>query len=791
MIRHKAYSFINITGLAIGICCCLLIFLFVVDELSYDKYHEKGDRIIRMTFGFSSGNQGRFMAPTSYRLADALKTDFPELESVVRIDNNSWRIKYKENEFRENRVFIADPEIFNVFSFKLITGNADEVLLSPFTAVISESIAEKYFGGENPIGKSFRVNNSFDLMVTGIMENIPRNSHFIADFFVSMETGKQIYNQNTLNNWGEITQYTYVLLPETMSQENFQAKLPEFVVKQFGATRSTGLTFTLQPMTDIHLKSHLESEITPNSDIRYIYIFSSIAILIVLLACFNYMNLATARYTVRSREVGMRKVFGANRFQISRQFLSESMLLTLFSFSVAVILAGLVLPQFNQLSGKAFTFSQFFNPLIIVGGFIFAVMVGVLAGSYPSFYLSKFQPALVLKSKLSLGAQGSFFRRSLVFLQFGISISLIIGTIVINQQVRYLQNMNTGINKENVIIMPTPGNVLQNYETFKTELLQKPSIINVTASNKRIAVGRLGSNLGFSAEGYNNPNGVNSFRVVTMDHDFFKTLGIKPIAGRDFSKEYASDANEGFILNKTAVEIIGWTPETAIGKWFQSTTLGIDGAWQQKRGSVIGVVDDFNYESLYNEIKPVAFFISPNWLNWMTVRINGANITETIAAIENTWQKFDTQNPFNFTFLDEDINALYNNEKQFLNIISIFTFLSLVVAGLGILGLASFTAEQRTKEIGIRRVLGASVTNILGLMSKDFLGVVLLSNIVAIPAAYIIMDQWLNNFLYRMDFSVWIFFGAAASALILALVTVSSQAIKSALLNPVDTIRYE
>ncbi len=784
MNKSKSFSFINIFSLALGFTCCIIIFLFVQDELSYDRFHKNSDRIYRLKSDFGYNN---VHANSSMKVGELLKENYGEIEELVRINPWSEILKYDNKRIQEKSMAIVDEGFFNMFSYNLIKGDKNNVLNDPYTVVIDENAAKRYFGKKDPIGKVFEVDDGeYQLTVTGLMEAMPSNSHFHFEFIVSIKTGLHIFNDAVLNNVGEHEPYIYLMLPENYGYERFEAKLPGFVERTYGEGQSKTIKLNLQKLTDIHLTSHTRSEIEANSDITHIYGFNAIAVIALILACINYMNLAAARSANRAREVGMRKVLGAHKRQLISQFLGESLLIAFSAMVLSVIFVYLLLPGFNSFTGKELHMNLLSN-IKSAGLLLFITFfIGLAAGSYPAFFLSAFQPLRVLKGFLTRGNAGTLLRKSLVTAQFGISIILIIGTFTIFNQLDFLRNKKLGIKKDHLIVMPmqTMQRSTQ-YPAFKNELLNSPDIICVTAANKRTA-GRFGSNWNFNAEGFiQDPKTPLSIKVVTVDIDYFKTFENEFFFGRDFDSKFVSDANEAVIINESARKLIGW--KEPVGKWFESPFVNIE----SHRGSIIGVVKDFHYESLYHQIRPAMFVISESWLNWMYIKIESKNIPQTVGFIKNTFGKFVTDREFKYTFLAEDVQNLYVSEDRFLKVFGTFTGLAIIIACLGIFGLASFTAEKRTREIGIRKVLGATVKNIVTLLIKEFTYLVLLSNIIAWPAAYYFMNKWLQGFVYKTDINLSIFFIAASAALIIAVTTVIYQALKAGFSDPAKAIKYE
>lgn len=786
--RQKLYAVINIFGLAMGLAICLLILLFVKDELSYDKYHTRADDIYRIVTQWGFGTDREIETPiNSYRLAPAIETDFPELDAVVRFSPYGGLITYNNQDYQEDQLFLVDENVFDVFDFPWKAGDRTTALVEPFTVAISESTAEKYFGTENPIGKVLRWNEENELKVTGVFEDFKPNNHMIVDLFVSMSTGKQVFNQLVLNNWGEGSQYTYLLLPEGTNPAAINDRFPDFLEKNLGEGSSERVNLYLQALTDIHLHSNLGGEIRANSDIRYIYISSAIALFIILIACINYMNLSTARSIKRAKEIGVRKTLGAPRWALVKQFLSESTLIAVVAFFLAIGLVWISLPAFNAFVEKGLSI----NPLEIpnlYGIFIgITLLIGLLAGSYPALYLSSFEAVSVFQEKVKKGTFSAWLRKGLVVFQFCISTVLIVGTLVIYQQWDFLRNKDLGYNKENLLLVPIPS--LQQYESLKGQLEQNPDILSITASNKRLT-NRLSSNLGFKAEGYEpSPQDRTSIKIVTVDEDFMKTIEADFVAGRDFSDAYGSDDTEAFILNETAVKMIGWTDDP-IGKGFETSEYN-DGTWVKRTGKIVGVVEDFNMESLYNKVEPVVYYISESWLNWMTLRINGSRTPATIDFVKDKWAQYGSEEAFDYTFLDDRIDQLYEGEERYFKLFVAFTILAIFIASLGIFGLSAFTAEQRRKEIGIRKVFGASINNLVMLLSKEFTWLVVIGFALAIPVSYYMMSLWLVDFIYRIDVGFMPFLVAGILALTIAWLTVSFQSVRAAFENPINSLHCE
>lgn len=787
--RQKGYTMINVTGLAIGIVSCLFIVFYIQDEFSYDRFHDKGDRIYRLLFDYTSPNGEVYSHSIGpYRLAEELKSRFPEIEKAFRLSYPiPLPVRSGEIEFIEDNVMMADPDIFNVFSFEMLRGDPASALSEPFTCVISEEMAFKFFGEDDPLDKTLSLPipaGENETRITGVFRTFPTNSHIHPDMLASMSSAEYIFNDRQKFNWGEGTVAYYVLMSEKHISDSLEAKFPALIEEVFGDGASERVRYWLQPLYDTHLKSNLRFDFEPSGDIQTIYIFSIVAIFILLIASINYMNLATARSARRAREVGLRKVVGGHRYQLIWQFLGESVLLVVLSMVIVVLFGQMLLPYFNNISGKDFSPDIILTWKVMGGLLLAAIVIGILAGIYPSFFLSRYSPLKVLYGDNKAGNAGFTLRKILVVLQFSISIALIISTITVFSQWRFLSKKKLGINPENVLLIPRPTN---DYYTYKQEILKNPRILNVTSSNKRLTDG-LTSNLGYKAEGL--PEDENpSIKIVTVDFDFFETLENRIVEGRSFSEEFSMDSVSTFILNETAVRDIGW--EDPIGKWFETSTLDpATDNWRTRRGTVVGVAEDFHFESVHNTIQPICFFVDKFWVNWMSIRIASENMPQTIAFLEEEFNKLNSDYPFDFSFFEEEIIALYSSEQRFFQLFIIFALLAIIIASLGILGLASYSAEQRTREIGIRKVAGSSIRRILLLITREFFILVLIANLIAWPVAWYFMRNWLMDFPYKIKLGLSIFLISALLAMMIALLTVIYQAWRAASQNPADALRY-
>jgi len=787
--RHKGYAFINIAGLAVGMACCILIMLFVFDELSYDKFHENHNRIYRVTRKWfnEDGVVNLHLGHVAPPVAPLLENDFPEIENAVRILRQGRLLVGRDSEFfEEPRFFFAERDVFEVFSFSFAAGNPETALQEPFTIVISREMAAKYFGDENPVGKPLQIQvgpQKADMMVTGVMENIPHSSHFHADFFGSFKTFEAVVGDEEMQRWASNNYATYLLMPENYDINRLESQLDPFIDRHMSEGMSEKTKLELQRLTDIHLHSHLDSEIEANSDITYVYVFSVIAFFVLLIACVNFMNLATARSAGRAKEVGMRKVVGALRTQLIRQFLSESTLTAVVSFLLALGLVFMALPKFSQFIGKDLSFNLIENSQILLLLLLLAVIVGFLAGLYPAFFLSGFKPVSVLRDKIGSWKKGLSFRSVLVVFQFSISIILIICVSVVTRQLDYMRTRSLGFDEEQVVVLPSSESMLQNPDDFKNRLLQNPGILSVSAAS-RIPSGRLLDSSGARVLSGETSQPI-TFRIAMLmvDYDYIPTFKMEMAAGRNFSRQMGTDPEQAFILNETAARRIGWeSPEQAIGKGF---------GYGRRKGQIIGVVRDFHFESLHQEISPLVLFLSESHLGQIAVRISPQNIPRTMGFLKKNWAEMRPNYPFSYYFVDENFDQLYRSEENLQKIFSYFTLLAVFIGCLGLFGLASYSAERRTKEIGIRKVLGASSSALAFLLSREFTKWVLLANVIAWPAAYWIMSRWLQNFAYRTGISIGIFFLAGIAALLIALLTVSYQAVKASLADPVKALKYE
>jgi len=786
--KQKAFSIINIAGLAIGMVVCILILLWVMDELSYDRYHENADRIYRLYTDANIGSHLRApvtMAPA----APAMVSEYPEVLDAVRFGRPTRvAVQVENRQFQEDNVCYADNSIFNIFSFSLIKGDPESALKTPYTVVLTEDIAQKYFGEEDPVGKIIKIGGENEFAVTGVVKNVPHNSHFTFTMLRSFETLNRENSQN-MENWLSIGFYTYLLLAENTNpreiEKKFSSLIDEHLGHILGALGGT-LTLALQPLTSIHLYSDFELDISTNGDITYIYLFSSIALFVLLIACFNFINLATARSSTRAKEIGMRKTFGADRGKLVVQFLGESIIYCVFSLILALLLLEVSLPLFNSLVGRELTLNILQIPSLL-GGFVgLTLLTGFISGSYPAFFLSSFHPVRVLKGNEKSGVSNKRFRNFLVIVQFSISIILIIGTITVYHQLYYMKNKKLGFNKEHVVVIPGMSDSMQqSYLSIKGELERLSGIVGVGGSDMIPGKG-IRKSL-FLPEGFSEDQ-AQTMDFLNIDHHFIPTMGMELAAGRNFSADLATDTSESVIINETAVEKFGW--DEPIGKTFIfRPTPGTEG--ETTIMNVIGVVKDFHMTSLRRKIDPLLIFYSLDGLSSFVIRISPENIMSSMELLEKKWKEIDSERSFDYYFLDESFDSQYGAEERLGNITLYFNLLAIFIGCLGLFGLAAFTAEERTKEIGIRKVLGASMVSIIGLLNKEFIKLVVIANIIAWPFAWYGLRLWLQNFAYRINLGWSTFFLAGVLALVVALITVTYQSIKAATANPVDSLRYE
>jgi putative ABC transport system permease protein len=787
LLKNKGFTAINIVGLALGLATCLLIVFYVIDELSYDRYNTKADRIYRVNMDMKYGGNVASYAITPPPLAAALSSSFPEIEKTVRlIHDQGVRIKKGDEYIQEEKVVYADSELFGVFTLPMIAGDPKTALTEPYTAVITESTAKRYFNTTDALGKTLTLSSNANYKITGVIRDIPSQSHFRFDFFLSLAARADAKS----NEWSNFSYTTYILFKPGANPKQLEGKLTGMLKNNMGANYSrlekSGNYFhlNLTPLTDIHLLSNRQYELGANSSITYVYIFSAIALFVLLIACINFMNMSTARSANRAKEVGVRKVLGSSRKYLIAQFLSESILVTVAAAVVAVLAAWALLPLFNQVSGKelsitAQTILWLFPSLLVI-----IVVVGILAGSYPAFYLSAFQPISVLKGKISTGFKGGNFRNFLVVFQFSISIFLIIGTIVIYNQLNYIQHKDLGFDRNQVMVIKNVG-AIENAKTFKQEVKQLAGVANASLSGF-LPTGVVRAPDGVFRNKTPDPKNALFTEVWPIDEDYLNTMGMGISKGRNFSNQLSIDSS-AVIINETAARMLGFANNPLDKKIYRPNEVPNQSL---KEYHVIGVVKDFNFSSLRDNISPVVMLLA-NDNGALSIKINAKNLPAFVAQVEHKWNSLSPNQHFEYSFMDDDFNTAYRTEHRTGKLFMIFTTLAVVIACLGLFSLAAYAAEQRNKEIGIRKVLGASVSAIVGMLSKDFIKLVLISFIIAAPLAWLVMHQWLQGFAYRQNIQWWVIVAAGIGALAIAFVTISTQSFKAAVANPAESLKGE
>ena len=787
--RQKIYSIINIAGLALGITFFILIMLYVRFELSFDRHNPNAHRIYRVAKELPAGHThgGKTeMVNTTPNLAPTLMAEYPEVESATRLcRRRNVLLTHDNNHYLEEEVFFTDPQVFDILSISLIAGNPRTALSDPLSIILSQKTAAKYFGNENPIGKIVRYGDSLELEVTGILKNMPRNSHFIMDIMIPFETFGTITNLD-LNSWQNNFCATYILLTEGSHPDALEEKIPELYRKHakeenWPGGRRYARPF-LQSLTSIHLYSDLDGELGPNNDIKNVYLFSTIALLILIIACINYMNLTTARSIQRGKEAAIRKIIGAQRHHLIKQFYGESLIFTLIALIISLAFAQLLLPAFNAFVERDLSLSLLIHPVLILGVFLVVGFVSLLSGSYPALLIASFLPAFGLKRPGLRGQKGRFLRKSLVVFQFAVSIGLIIGALVVHRQLEFIKNQDVGYDKDQIVVIRLHDrNVKESLEALKSELRAHPDVMAVTATDT--LPNNIQSEISPKWPGMPEDYGFFDIYISYVDEEYLKVFGMDLAEGRNFSLEFPSDAQSAFIFNETLVKTLEW--EQPLGREFQH--------WDGQIGRVVGVIKDFNFHSLHRHIDPMCLYYHKDqrWIYYLSAKIRGGRIPETLGFMEKTWKKFSPEYPFDYSFFDDLFDRAYRLEQRLGIMFRVFSFLAVFIACLGLFGLAAFTAEQRTKEIGVRKVLGASQKSIFVLLSTEFAKWVLIANAFAWPVAYMAMNKWLQGFAYRAPLAPWIFALATALTLAVALGTVTTQTVKIATTNPADVLRYE
>ncbi len=787
LLKHKTFSIINIAGLAVGMTACLLIILYVWDELSFEDQHEKADRIYRLNCEYflpkNAGSEA--YAITGPGVAPLIAKDYPEIESVVRIRNLRDNLIQKPNsseQFYEDVIF-ADSTLFNVFTLPLAYGDAVAALANPFTMVLSKTMARKYFGREDVVGEILRFpSDSISFTVMGVMDDPSKPSHLRFDMIASFSTLRAL--KFRLDGWWNFGYHTFVLLKDETDVRAFTEKIKGIShryipdqEKQSGYSQE----YSLINLKTIHLDSHLRGEFSNNGKRVYVYVFLGIGILILLIACINFMNLSTARSLIRAKEVGVRKVVGAFRSQLIRQFLTESLVITFLALILCFTFAEVSLTWLNQLTEKDLTLNIFKNPLVMTAVLFIVMLTGMGAGLYPAFFLSSFTPQSVLKSFRS-SSKGAFLRKGLVTFQFAISIGLIAGILLVHRQIQFMRKADLGFSKEQVVVVPIrETSTLPMFQTFQKELEKFPEVVASSIAS-RIPGKEMGNNV--VRLGWDDNAAWSDMRFLSVDHDYRKVYGFALLEGRWFDPRFPTDEAEGFVINESAVARLGFTsPTDAMGKPLQ---------WQRKKGRIIGIIKDFHFMSLQNTIEPfIAVMANGHYAEYVSIKVSSGNYHETIDRLKSSYQAVMPRGVFEYQFLDESFDHLYRAEDRFNTILFMFTGLAIFVACLGLLGLTTYTAQQRTKEIGIRKVMGATVTAIVMLICQDFMKLVLFAIIIATPLAYGCIVLWLQDFPYRAGIALWVFPAAGLTAVALAFFTIGFQAVKAATVNPVDALKYE
>jgi len=774
--RHKGFSFINIVGLAVGMACVVIILLWVQYELSFDKHHEKAERIFRIA-SESQANPPTKTVVTPPPMAPALAQEFPEIEASARLSRGGGNklFSFGNKHFYES-YYAVDPSFFEIFTFDFVEGEAGTALNDPYSIVLSEDMARKFFGSQNPIGQIIQFDETTDFTVTGIIKNIPSNSHLMRDIFIPFETWGKLFEE-PMEHWQYWSFYTYILLRPNVDTQEMETKFPAFA-KKHGIPEQK---LFLQSLLSIHLHSHYQGEISPNTHVATLILFGSIAILILIIACINYMNLTTARVSTRLIEVGTRKVIGAHRSQISRQFLGESIIMALFSLIISLFLVHMFLPFFNSLAERHLALSGDSILRILPGILLLVVFVGIFAGSYPAIFLSSFKPVTVLKGGGKKGSQKKRLRNVLVVAQFSVSLILIIAAFLVKNQLDFIRDKEMGFDRDQIVVVPVHDNkIRQNVGPILEELKRNPQIL-------------------YAASSMHLPNDVGALttikwpgkpeeeqiwiKVSEVSYDFTELYGIKILLGRSFSRQFPSDENGAFLINESAMKIIGDDFRLGIGlsHWGRP----------EPSGQIVGVMKDYHLNSVHEEIKPLYIYLNPDRGQHLSIKIQGVRIPETIGFIRKTMEKFSPYYPFEYRFFDDIFNLAYVEEQKMGKMFGVFALIAVFIACMGVFGLSAFIAEQKRKEIGIRKVLGASVSKIVYMLTRDLIWLVLFANIIAWPVAYYAMNRWLQNFAYRTGIRLDIFLLSSILIFLISFFTLSYQAVKAARSNPVDSLRYE
>lgn len=788
---NKFTSFSNLFGITLGLTCCMLILCYVLGELHYDRFKES-DNIYRVTrsFNTSSGTVSLHLGAVAPAIGPLLENDFPDIREMTRmLVAGTVTLEYGDKTFNEDEAVFGDAHFFDFFTVPVLHGNPKSILSEPYSVALTPELAKRYFGDQDPLGKMVKVNNQFLFKVTGIFQDLPSQAHLHPQMLLSFSSlnDTALYGKEKLaTNWDNNAFYTYLLFPPHYPVSQIEKQFPAFLNKHFYPEASKNTALYLQPLRDIHLHSHLDSEIEPNGNITTVYIFSAIALFILLIACINYMNLATARSMLRAREIGVRKVIGAGKRELIMQILGESVLLTLTALILALALTRLLLPWLEGLADRTLSMNVLFQGPMIAFMVLLPLVVGILSGIYPALFIAGFKPVAVLKGKAKMGSKTVSLRKSLVILQFTISIVLIIATAVVFRQLYYVQNTSLGFDKEHIVTLRYTNQLDHNYAAFRDALLKSPGVKEVALSS-RIPSGRLLDEMGLKVfSGDSAALGDMSLKYVVVDDHFIPAYGIGMAAGRNFAPwEYPTDSS-AFVINAVAANMMGWSnPEDAIGKNIE---------YGGQRGQVIGVTRPFHFESMRQQIIPLLLMMGQSPVKRtgnISIRLGVGDPKPTLAHIRKVWQDFAPETPFNYVFLDTRFARLYASEQHQESLFMIFSIIAIFIACLGLFGLSAFTISQRIKEIGIRKVLGASVSGIVGMLSLDFLKLVGLAAMIALPVGWLCMHRWLQGFAYHIPIPWWLMLCAALLALMVALLTIGIQAMGAARTNPVKTLRSE
>jgi len=780
--RHRGFSLINIIGLAVGMSACFLIYIYVKFELSYDKFNKNFDQVYRLNTDIKTPTDVLHWSSCSPPMGPALQADYPEVKANTRVFGYGSLMVRGNQKFQENNMGFAEPSLFRIFTFPFIKGDSSTSLAKPFSVVLTETTAKKYFGNNNPMGQSILMDGKHPLTVTGVIKDVPLNAHFNFDLLVSVSTMVKL-KMIDMNEWGNFSNTTYFLLQQGYDASKLQARLPAFLRRHISEDlRKKGYNYDLfvQPLSEVYMDAKRGAQV--NGSLSNVYIFSVVAIFILLIACINFINLTTARASERAKEVGIRKVIGAAKEQLAAQFLGESIIICLISFVFAVAMSWLLLPLFNELSGKIISESIFEHGYIFIL-FVMALAIGCIAGIYPALILTRFNITSVLKGRFQTSVRGILLRKGLVVTQFTISIVLIVGTLIVYNQLSYMRNQSLGFKKDQMLIVDFGGDsaVQKNYQSIKLGLKEVPGVLSASTSSTTPGNGNpVAYTQAENARGVLQDVNINMYDV---DYDFIPQYGMEMAAGRSFSTDFGTDTTQSFVINEAAATELGYTsPKGAVGKRFLQ--------WGRK-GTIIGVVKNFHYTGLQQNVKSLNFRINPTNFGVFTLKIAGGNIPATIAAIQERWKILVPQRPFSYSFLDENFNKQYASEDRFGKLFLYFAVLAIFISCLGLLGLASYSTLQRTREIGIRKVMGASIFGIVNMLSKEFLQLVIIAALIAFPLAWWGMHTWLQDFYYRIDIGWVVFAVAGILALVIAITTVSFQAIRAALANPVKSLRAE